>query len=34
MHTAKQDVRAPLDHLPDDSTIKRIQGKKGTSWIF
>lgn len=25
MHTAKQDVREMLDHLPDDSTIEDIQ---------
>ncbi len=25
MHTAKQDVRELLDHLPDDSTIEDIQ---------
>ena len=25
MHTAKQDVRELLDHLPDDATIEDIQ---------
>jgi len=25
MHTAKQDVRTLVDHLPDDSTIEDIQ---------